>query len=324
MNRSAYFNYIEKHLGIHAYSVNLRGKLNILDLHNHSENFYAHFLNELYDWDLKNLNPFKQNIEAIDLIDHNKKCIIQVSATNSKQKVESALSKKIVKTYPAYRFKFVLISKDAIDLRKDTFNNPYGISFDPKTDIIDNKSILDYILSLDIVKQKEIYKLIQNELGGEVDIVKFDSNIAVIINILSKENLNLNSKITVNKFEIDRKISHNEINLTKSIIIDFSKYHNRLNKKYSEYDALGSNKSLTVLQAINSIYIETLVNFKGKDSDFILLQVLEKVKDLILTSSNYIEIPIDELEFCIKVIVVDAFIRCKVFENPINYNYATS
>lgn len=324
MNRTVYFNYIADKLGYLAYSINLKGKLNILDLHNHSENFYAYFLNALYDWNLMNFNSFKQNVEAIDLIDHTNKCIIQVSATNTKGKVESSLNKAFINTYSSYKFKFVLISGDGARLRNDTFLNPYSISFIPETDIIDNKSIMAFILSSNIDKQKEIYKLIQKELGSEVDIVKLDSNLAVIINILSKEDLNLNTNITINKFDIERKITHNDIDSTKSIINEFAKYHPRLDKKYSEFDSLGINKSLSVLQSISSSYIESCVKFKGKDSDCIFLQVIENIKDKVLGSANYVKIPKDELELCIKIIVVDAFIRCKIFKNPQDYNYAPS
>ena len=36
-------------------------------------------------------------------------------------------------------------------------------------------------------------------------------------------------------------------------------------------------------------------------------------------SNNYAEIPYEELEICVEIIVVDAFIRCKIFENPEGY-----
>ena len=70
MNRSRLFDYIEEHLVVLSHRVETRGKLNILDLHLHSENFYRDFLNLLYDWDLENLNKVNQNVEAIDLIDN--------------------------------------------------------------------------------------------------------------------------------------------------------------------------------------------------------------------------------------------------------------
>jgi len=325
MNRITYFNYISKKLGALAYDINLKGKLNILDLHNHSENFYAYFLNGLYDLELENLNSsFKQNVEAIDLIDRKNKLIVQVSATCTKQKIESSLKKEIIKSYSDYTFRFVSISKEATDLRKTTFSNPHGISFNPNVDIIDNKSILNSILSLDIDKQKTLYNSIKKELGDEVDIVKLDSNLALIISILSKENLNLEDKMTVDMFEIDRKITHNKIEITKLIIDEYAKYHSRLDKKYTEFDTLGANKSLIVLQKMNSIYIEACVKYKNKDSDFIFLQILESVKEIVMNSANFVDMPIDELELCVNIVAVDAFIRCKIFKNPQDYNYATT
>jgi hypothetical protein len=324
MNRTTYFNYIADKLGILAYRINLKGKLNILDLHIHSENFYTSLLNELYGWSLVNLNANKQNVEAIDLIDRTNKFIVQVSATNTKEKLESALKKEIINTYPDYSFKFISISKDAANLRKSTYDNPYDISFTPLVDIIDNKSILDDVLTLDIDKQKALYSLIKRELGSEVDIVQLDSNLALIIKILSEDDLRPGNNITAISFEIDRKIVHNSIQITRSIIDEFAMYHARLDKIYTEFDTLGSNKSLFVLQYINSSYIESRVTIKDKDSDFIFLQVIENVKDKVLLSANHVEMPIDELELCVKIIVVDAFIRCKIFENPQNYNYATT
>ncbi len=52
--------------------------------------------------------------------------------------------------------------------------------------------------------------------------------------------------------------------------------------------------------------------------------VIDAIKNKILESANYVQIPMDELELCVDTLVVDAFIRCKIFENPEGYNYATS
>lgn len=324
MNRTEYFNYIEKNLGTLAYRINEKGRLNILDLHIHSENFYADLFNELFGWHLENINPTKQNVEGIDLIDHANKFIIQVSATNTKIKVESALAKNILTNYPEYTFKFICISKDASELRKSTFLNPNSINFNPITDIFDNKSILNFILTLKIDKQKSVYNLVKKELGCEIDICKMDSNLASIINILSKEDLCINNNTTVSPFAIERKIEHNELKTTKSIIEQYFIYHTRLDDKYTEFDNAGYNKSLSVLQLINTIYIDSCVKNKDQDSDFIFLQILEKVKEKVLISANFKEIPIDELELCINIIVVDAFIRCKIFENPQDYDYVAT
>ena len=81
MQRKNYFDYVEEKLAILSIRVKNRGKLNILDVHMHSENFYRDFINLLYGWSLENANNRLQNIEAIDLIDDNVKLIVQVSAT---------------------------------------------------------------------------------------------------------------------------------------------------------------------------------------------------------------------------------------------------
>ncbi len=104
--------------------------MNILDFHLHSEDFYLHFFNKLYGWNLINLNKKSQNIEAIDLVDRSSKKIVQVSATNTKEKIESTLQKDIIKTYNKFNFKFISISKDASNLRQKTYANPHnGIHF---------------------------------------------------------------------------------------------------------------------------------------------------------------------------------------------------
>lgn len=324
MNRTHYFNYIDEKLGVLSYRINLRGKLNILDLNLHSENFFLHFLNSLFGWGFSNANPVKQNVEAIDLIDHTNRCICQVSATNTKQKVESALAKDIIKQYPHFTFKFVSISKDSADLKKVTFKNPHGILFTPNDDIIDNKSILNFILDSSVDKQKEIYNFIKIELGSNLDIVRLDSNLAVVINILSKENFSSHSKPVVDSFQIERKIDYNNLQNTRQIIEQHALFYQRVDHQYSILDMLGSNKSLSVLYSINKSYVEEIAKSATVSEDELFLKIISNVIDKVLSSANYVTTPLDELDFCVSILVVDAFIRCKVFKNPLNYQYATA
>jgi hypothetical protein len=324
MNRSQYYNYIEEKLNIQAIRIISRGKLNILDLNIHSENLYVYLLNELYDWELENLNALNQNVESIDLIDNINKIFIQVSATKTTNKINSALSKGTISDYKGYTFKFISIAHDADNLREKTFENPHGITFNPKSDIIDKKSILNKILGLNIDKQKKVYELVKKELGREIDIIKLDSNLAVIINILSKQDLSdIDISVEINRFDIDRKMDYNELSETKMIIEDYAIHYAHVNKKYKEFDSQGVNKSFSVLQSIRKTYIQECVNTTNK-ADYIFLRVIKKVKEKVIRSANYIEIPIDELDLCVNILVVDSFIRCKIFKNPENYNYAPS
>lgn len=317
-----YYEYIEEKLHTLASRITTAGKLNVLNLHLHSEAFYLHFFNTLYGYNLENLNKYLQNAEAIDLIDHDKKIVIQVSSTNTKAKVESALDKEIIKEYSGYTFKFISIAKDTSSLRKNSFVNKYSIIFDPQDDIHDIASILSHILNQDIETQKEIYQFIKKELGGEVDIVKLDSNLATIINILAKEEWNdANKTNPVNHFEIENKISYNELNSAKTLVEEYSLYHGKVDTKYAEFDSLGMNKSNSVLATMKREYL------KLKDSntpDNIFFLVVDTIRTKIIESANYIQLPIDELDLCVDILVVDAFIRCKIFENPEGYQYATS
>ncbi len=322
MNRSVYYNYIDEKLHILANRITDNGKLNMLHLHMHSENFYMYFFNLLFNYKFENLNKSLQNVEAIDLVDNTNKVVVQVSSTNSKSKVESALAKDIIKTYKNYTFKFISIAKNASNLRKADFKNPHLISFEPTQDIYDINSILETVLTGDIDKQKEIYSFIKKELGNEVDIVKLDSNLAHVINVLAKEKWDdVEKSDQINRFEIERKIVHNDLDSAKYLIEEYSVYHMNVDTKYSEFDSYGNNKSNSVLATFKREYLKLK---KNENADEVFLGVIESIKNKIIDSANFVEIPIDELELCVDILTVDAFIRCKIFENPEGYNYAAT
>lgn len=321
MNRTLYFDFIDEKLCTLATRIEVRGKLNILDLHLHSENFYLNFFNKLFDWKLLNINTVKQNTEAIDLIDTKNKIIVQVSSTATKQKIESALSKNLT-SYKSYSFKFISISKDASSLKSKTYDIPKGITFNPATDIYDIKSILNIILALDIKNQKRIYDFIKQEFSSDINITKIDTNLASIINILAQENWDKDlENYQTEPFEIDRKIEFNNLENSKYVIRDYTIHHNRVNKIYTEFNLNGANKSSSVLFIIRNSYLKNKATFTDDDLFF---KVIELVIETIRNSANYVQIPFDELELCVNILVVDAFVRCKIFENPEGYSYATT
>jgi hypothetical protein len=152
--------------------------------------------------------------------------------------------------------------------------------------------------------------------------MKLESNLATVINILSKEDWDNTEPVSeINSFEIDRKITHNNLNAAKIIIEDYRVHYGRLDKIYTEFDSQGSNKSSSVLSTIRQEYAKAKNQLSD---DQLFFHVISKVENKILNSSNYTSIPFDELELCINILVVDAFIRCKIFENPDSYNYATT
>ena len=257
MNRTRYFNYIEEKLNILAYRIETRGKINILDINIHSETFFADLCNIVFGLNLVNLNSFVQNTEGIDLIDTKNKVVVQVSATCTKTKIEYSLSKEIYKKYNGYDYKFISISKNASDTLKQTiFQNPYTMNFNPLQDIWDVVGILRKVSSDSIDKQRVLYDFISKELGQTVDIVKLDSNIAGIINILA-ENIDMASipPETV-PFAIEDKIDFNNLQGVQEIIDDYKIFYHKLDQIYSEFDKGGKNKSFSVLQETRKQYIK--------------------------------------------------------------------
>lgn len=324
MQRKNYFDYIEEKLAILSIRVKNRGKLNILDVHMHSENFYRDLMNLLYDWSLNNINNSIQNVEAIDLIDYNKKIIVQISATVTKAKIEKSLDKKIIEKYAqrGYKFKFVSIAENTDKLRKQNYQNPYGVGFEPQNDIFDISSLEKDIIDLQTEKMERVYQFIKAELGNMPDSISFNSDLATIINILAEVKLDSDEPLgNINMYEIDKKIAFNKLDIASMIINDYKIFYNQIEKKYREFDRMGLNKSMLILQLLRRMYIDALLNNKYNNSDLLFVGLIDEVKEIVKNSRNHSEISKETLEVCTSMLVVDAFMRCKIFKNPEGYKY---
>ncbi len=255
MNRSEYFNSIEYKLSLLATRIEIRGSLNILDIHLHSENFYLHLFNLLFGWELQNLNVAHQNAAGVDLVDTTNRIIIQVSATATKRKIESALAKDL-STYKGYSFKFISISKKAKRLRTETFNNPHNLTFLPAKDIFDVTSLLNIIVELDIEQQKEVYEFLKKELNSEPEPEKIESNLTTIIKILAKEDWSQRAQgFETVPYDIGSKISYNQLTAARVLIDDYKIHYTRIDKIYAGFDRQGANKSLSILNGIRAEYL---------------------------------------------------------------------
>ena len=325
MNRESYYSIIEERLNLLSLRARRNSSLNLQNLNIHCENFYAQLFNLVFGYQFKNLNAETQNVESIDLIDETNKIIAQVSATTTKRKIENTLKKDSLKNYKDYSFVFIFISdKDAKNLRKQSFSNPSNILFNPERDIYDVTEILRKILSLDIDKMKEVYDFVCKELKPDIDLKKVDSDLVKLINILSQEDLDesLDIPSTV-PFEIQKKIDFNGLGKIKKLILNNAIYSKKLNEKYEEFDKQGVNKSRAISNVLKRIYLK--LEQQHDDSlqlfDKVIEVTIDKVKSEI-DGQNLISI--EELELYIPIIVVDAFMKCRIFKNPEEYKYVAS
>ncbi|MBP3702076.1 MAG: SMEK domain-containing protein [Lachnospiraceae bacterium] len=320
MNRSWYYRYIEERLNLLSYRIHHSGKINLLDLHIHSEAFFAELVNHLLKYHLINMNAIRQNVAGIDLVDRERQIVAQVSATCTKQKINKSLAKDAMEEFRGYRFKFIAIAGDATSLRTQTYDNPHGMIFSPQDDIYDITSLSKLVLNMNIKDQMALYEFVRDELGEPIPVTKVDTNLATIVDILSREDLSeMLESPEINVFEIQRKIEYNDLLAVQPTIDDYKVYYRRLNEQYQEFDRQGANKSKSVLLKIRKQYIE--LSAQKEDSQELFLSLIDQLIDIVQNSRNYVEIPFEELEMCVSIIVVDAFIKCAIFENPEGYQY---
>lgn len=325
MNRDIYFSVIEERLTTLSVRVRRNSSLNLQNLNIHCENFYAQLFNLIFGYNFRNLNEENQNIESVDLIDETNHILVQVSATATKRKIEKTFKKDSLNQYNNYSFIFIFISdKDTKNLRKQTFSTPSGISFTPEQDIYDVSELLRIILSLDINKMKKLNDFIRKELKSDIDLKKIDSDLVKLINILSRENLDETLyPVTVLPFEIQKKIDFNGLGAIKTIIKENAIFSKKLNDKYEEFDRLGVNKSHAILNVMRTTYQKLVVQYEDTTELFykIIETIVEKIKSEMSEDNSLSQ---EETELYVQIIVVDAFMKCKIFKNPEEYKYVAS
>ena len=307
-----YFNYIEEHLSFLAFRIVTRGTLNLNDINIHSESFFMHLLNCIYDWNLYNANAERNNMPGIDLIYNTEAIIIQVSSTSTKEKIQNSLNKIPIAKFNGYNFKFLSLAREVDKLTKKYFSVPKGIEFNPNKDIIDLKTLLVYIKDLPIGKIEAIYNLVKKELSFDTEEQKRETGIAYVINELAKEEFK-EVNFDTSEFDIEKKIIKNNLSVFKDIIAQYSVYYTTIQKVYDEYDKIGKNKSMAVLHTINKEYLSNKEKFNG---DSLYNEIAKNIKKKLSLSSNLEQFNENALELYVDIVLVDSFIRCKIFEKP--------
>ncbi len=319
MKRSQHFDMCESMLNHLCLRVRTRGKLNLLNLNVHCEDFYLRLLNLIFGYKLTNLNAVSHNAEGVDLIDPAAKVVLQVSGTATVQKINLALAKDL-SAYKDHKFNFVVITEDASKLRTKAYENPHGLNFDPKGDIHDVVSLLKAIQHMEVLQQREVYQFLKDELGFPSETKNPESNLAAVIGIIAKLDLSATGgKLGSVPFNVDDKLTTNQLKTAASVIEDYKIHHANVDRIYSEFDIAGKNRSKSVLDSFRKAYLKLKPKLQG---DALYFQIIEDMMKLVRESSNYEEIAIEELDLCVNVLAVDAFIRCKIFEPPAGTSHA--
>lgn len=313
LQRQTYINDIVNRLSGLASCVELRGLLNLLDLHVISEDFYVGLLNLVYGWNLRNANSSQQNAPGIDLVDDSNHILVQVTGSCTKRKIDHSLE-EISEKYIGYHFYFVPIVLDAKKQREYEYAPPHEVVFNPKTDILDIHFIANKIKGMpDIADIDTIAIFIKNNIQNDVpDTTQLTSGLNYIISQLAEDDLN-ECDFDMTEFEIEAKIKFNNLSIyAKDAIDQYKIFYINVQEIYSEYARQGKNKSMAVLQKLHRIYVSLKSQASG---DALFIAIKNEIINQIGNKNNNLSQEL--LEMCVEMLMVHAFMECKIFEKPI-------
>ena len=127
---------------------------------------------------------------------------------------------------------------------------------------------------------------------------------------------------SLNTFDINKKIEYNSVKEYKYIIEEYSKYYGKLNSLYSELEKQGSFKKEKLLKIIRNLYLKIKGEIvDAQDNEFEIIQqnadkILKTVEERLWTIINKKQSSEDDVYIAIPIIIVDAFMRCKILEEP--------
>lgn len=266
---------IEK-LAILSTEIKLRGKFNLLDIHVDAEPFFAELMNLIFGYHLKNINLIEQNAKAIDLIDIEHKIIVQVSSDNSKGKVQSSLS-GIKEEYKkeSYHFIFISISEEITNLKKQSFEIPKGIVFDPKNDCLDNKTLIIHIESRGTECIKKVSEFLNKTiLYTECNSTAPDFNFYPIQNLIPRDTTVDNLHNLVNKNQFTNLCGLGGSGKTSLVNLFVTKYASEYNQ--IAYIVVNNNIKDDFISQIN----ETIHLFKPEDNSVERINKIEELANI--------------------------------------------
>jgi len=123
-------------------------------------------------------------------------------------------------------------------------------------------------------------------------------------------------------FNIDEKIEYNSIKRNKDLIEVYSKYYGKINTLYSEIEKQGSFKKEKLLRNVKLLYLRIKGKFvNNHENELKIIQkyaddIFEEVENQLLEIIDKNQSNKEDITFALPIILVDAFMRCKILEEP--------
>ena len=168
------------------------------------------------------------------------------------------------------------------------------------------------------MKQKHESDFLNQRIKSNPSMLKNTINAIANINLLD-----LQESESLNPFDPKDKISYNSIKNNVTLIQEYKVYHEKINSLYDELELQGSIKKEKLLSNIKQIYIkikgyyvlnsDNSLEIIRQNSDNIIDDVYDELYTRMEGSSFFDE----DIVLGIRLIMVDAFMRCKILEEPL-------
>ena len=128
-------------------------------------------------------------------------------------------------------------------------------------------------------------------------------------------------------FKIEAKILYNNVIDFRPLLDEYKIFIGKLSSIYQEFDSQGTNKTHKVLSNIRYHYLKVKAEFnassQGKpeidvireNADAIIQKVEERLREEINRAINITE-SVETINISLLVVIIDAFIKCKILEEP--------
>ncbi len=251
---------------------------------------------------------------AFDLIDERNQILVQVSTDSSRDKITHTFSSAPLCEYRGYRLVFFFIVDKCPKYRKPYPPVPDDIDCDIERGVYDVSRLVGRIRSLDLHAIQEIYQLVREEFSRVPDVTRLASGLAEVVSLLGNHDLTEKEVQEVVTFSIDDKIALNGLVVAADDIRECAVYAHELESIYASYDKGGSNRRLALFHHIKRVFREVKAKCDDPDERFFgLIRELSEETEGDFVGAGFAR---EELELYVTIVVVDAFMRCKVFDGP--------
>nr|DAM13553.1 MAG TPA: hypothetical protein [Caudoviricetes sp.] len=157
--------------------------------------------------------------------------------------------------------------------------------------------------------------------------------IEILAQITNTENPPSDSTVPLS-YKIEDKIEYNQLLKYKSLVDEYGNYYLVCENAFIALDNIKNFSKERILKSISEKYKaekRSLLSFNHNqeiseidlirnNSDYIIDQIISKIKEEIMINYNEEDIVFEDVEFCLPVFICYAFVECKILERPDNYD----